>query len=415
MKQKLQKNISVGGKNIDLSNLPYGMVADGELGLLLASNEMSGKVIHENPYAGIYETRATVTPKGDYLLMFPDALPGTVRQSGKNGHYAASKTKTNNLIAYRSSDKGKSWKGPSMPLNIDYNMHSFIPLIPRNSQRIYAFGTQPRWDKFNGVENAAIGFRYSDDDGFTWSDVTFIEPVNDSDFQAMSAMRMCETDRGTWILGAHAGTPFFKQEDGSMTTCTRQYLIRSEDKGKTWTVLPDKRPNGWFAEGFNRMDEGRPINIGNGEVYFMSRTCEGHLWSSRSLDDGKTWSKLAPTPLVHPDAPPMLFHLGDGKTLAAFHHNSHTGSHFNDNAMRDRGQLWISLSRDGGMTWSKPRFVLSNIVAPDGTGAWCEDNCSYIDLFSDNGVLNIFMPHRWRRCLHIQMEESAIEMLPDNL
>ncbi len=412
---RLKEKISVGGKSISLLRPPDGMKIDSTLGLILANNGISGKVIHENKYAGIYETRVTITPKGDYLLMFPDALPGTVRQSGKNGHYASSKTKTNNLVAYRSKDRGETWEGPSIPFDIDYNMHSFIPLIPNNSQRLYAFGTQPRWDKFNGVENAAIGFRYSDDDGFTWSDVALIEPVNDPGFQAMSAMRMCETDSGTWILGAHAGTPFFKQEDGSMTTCTRQYILRSEDKGKTWTLLPDKRPNGWFADGFNRMDEGRPINIGSGEIYFMSRTCEGHLWSSRSLDDGKTWSKLGPSPLVHPDAPPMLFHLSDGKTLAAFHHNSHTGSHFNDNAMRDRGQLWVSFSKDGGRNWSNPRFVLANIVAADGTGTWCEENCSYIDLITDNGMLHIFMPHRWRRCLHIQMKESEIWNLPEKL
>jgi len=34
-------------------------------------------------------------------------------------------------------------------------------------------------------------------------------------------------------------------------------------------------------------------------------------------------STTRPTPLVHPDAPPMLFHLADGKTLAAFHRNRH--------------------------------------------------------------------------------------------
>ena len=86
----------------------------------------------------------------------------------------------------------------------------------------------------------------------------------------------------------------------------------------------------------------------------MARSPEGHLWQARSLDDGRTWSYPAPTPLVHPDAPPMLFKLSDGATLAAFHHNRHhdldyTGlSGTKPELMADRSELWVSLSGDGG-------------------------------------------------------------------
>ena len=41
-------------------------------------------------------------------------------------------------------------------------------------------------------------------------------------------------------------------------------VLRSEDRGKTWTVLPDKRPGGWYLQEFERMDELRPINLGGG-------------------------------------------------------------------------------------------------------------------------------------------------------
>ena len=46
------------------------------------------------------------------------------------------------------------------------------------------------------------------------------------------------------------------------------------------------------------MDEGRPIDVGGGGIMTMIRTPEGHLWATRSRDDGKTWSKPEPTPLV---------------------------------------------------------------------------------------------------------------------
>ena len=96
------------------------------------------------------------------------------------------------------------------------------------------------------------------------------------------------------------------------------------------------------------MDELRPISLGGGEVDAQARTCEGHLWHLRSLDDGLTWSAPEPSPLVHPDTSPMLFHLSDGETLIAFHHNVATGAHFK---CEDRAQVWVALSSDGGRTF----------------------------------------------------------------
>ena len=66
-------------------------------------------------------------------------------------------------------------------------------LIPRGTKRLYAFGTQPivGYDWENGKrENTPIGYRWSDDDGVTWSPVKLIAPVNDPGFTGMSVMRM---------------------------------------------------------------------------------------------------------------------------------------------------------------------------------------------------------------------------------
>ncbi len=120
----------------------------------------------------ITETRAIKTPAGDYLLMFPEGE-----------HYGNHPGHVNDLIAYRSSDKGKTWQEPKVALDIDYSQHGFSPLIPKGGSRIYTFGTQPvvgMHTTENGQgENAPIGFRYSDDDGHTWSEVRLIRPVND--------------------------------------------------------------------------------------------------------------------------------------------------------------------------------------------------------------------------------------------
>ncbi|MBL9203616.1 MAG: exo-alpha-sialidase [Opitutaceae bacterium] len=352
------------------------------------------------------------TPGGDYLVMFAEG-----------DHYANNKgvRKNNGMMACRSTDGGRTWTKPQEAFAIDYSQHGFIPFVPRGSKRIYAFGTQPDPDqgydwKDGKQENAPIGFRWSDDDGRTWSATSLIRPENDPNFMGMSVMRMTETDAGTWLIGSHTA-------DWSVRPfTTRQYLLRSSDRGTSWQVLPGQRPSGWQVEKFHRMDEARPINLGGGRVLMMSRTPAGSLFLSRSADDGRTWTDFEPSPLVHPGAPPMLFHLGDGRTLIAFHHNRvprgqdeklPEGS-IDPQAenMKVRSELWFSTSRDEGRTWSEPRFIFANAAAPEvRVKAW-NYQCSYLDLFMDGDELHLFLPHRWQQVLHLTVKESELSGLP---
>jgi hypothetical protein len=398
--------VEIAKTPVSTQSPPRGCRLVEDLGIL-AHESVVGQVVHRtaHPDVPLFETRCTITPAGDYLLMFPEG-----------GHYGGKNTKVNDLLAYRSSDRGKTWKGPSVAFDIDYNQHGFIPLIPRGSKRIYAFGTQPVWGMWTterGLgENAPIGYRYSDDDGYTWSEVRIIRPQNDPDFRGMSVMRMCETDSGAWILGSHEGDWSYKP------LMTRQYVLRSADQGKTWTVYPNPRHGGWCVPTHNRMDEGRPINLGGGEIFMLLRTPAGQLWSSRSLDDGITWENPSPTPLVHPDAPPMLTHLSDGKTLLALHHNRFSDLNYTGldgtkpEVMKDRSEIWVSLSSDGGRNWSEPRFLFVNALAEYFDRPFRNYQCSYIDLFPDGGALHLFVPHRWRQVLHLTLPEAALSRLP---
>ncbi|MGD0090951.1 MAG: sialidase family protein [Planctomycetota bacterium] len=408
-KDKLAQTVRIGSKVYPLSAVPPPLTLRQDLGLLVHP-AVDGQVVHVNPTGWLFETRACITPKGDYLLMFPDRLATAPPEA--NGHYGSTKPKVNDLVAYRSSDRGKSWQGPTKPIHADYNLHGFIPLIPHGSSRLYCFGTQPMPGHFNGIENSAIGYRYSDDDGLNWSGVQLIEPLNDPGFEGMSVMRMTQTPSGTWLLGTHTGGKWFPLGDGTYTTWSRAYVLRSADQGRSWTLCPGPRETGWYLPTYDRMDEPRPISVGGSEVLMQFRTSEGHLWQSRSCDDGKTWEAPAPTTLIHSDAPPMLFHLSDGKTLIAFHHNSFTGVHFSHGSMRDRGQLWFSTSTDGGRNWSQPRFVLANAFAETWANPWKDQQCSYIDMFTDQGLLHIFMPHRWQRALHLWIREGDLEKFP---
>jgi len=152
---------------------PSGLVVREHLGLITAP-AVDGQVVYRTERGTLFETRAVKTPGGDYLLMFPT---NTLAVPEGRCHYGRQDRKANDLVAFRSSDRGATWHGPTRPIDIDYNLHGFIPLMPRAGNgvpegRIYCFGTQPIWalhtTKRGLHENAPIGYRYSDDDGHTW-------------------------------------------------------------------------------------------------------------------------------------------------------------------------------------------------------------------------------------------------------
>lgn len=389
------EKVTVAGKEIATASLPMGLRLNSDVGIVHAAG-LEARRVHIDNFT--CHPRAIITPGGEYLLMF----------AAGDLHYgwARKKCKGNSMLAVRSKDRGRTWSQPSLAWDIPYSQHAPIPFISRgNPMRIYSFGTEPRHDVYDGEENAAIGYRSSDDDGRTWSEVTLIRPQNDPDFRAMSAMRMCQTQDGAWLLGAHAGV----WDKGNVTT--EQYILRSADEGKSWQVLPGPRPHGWALPEWKRMDEGRPIHLGGNRVLLMVRTPAGHLWELRSSDGGCTWSPPRPTSLAHPDAPPMLFHLADGKTLAAFHHNNTlTGSCTH----QARAELWVSLSGDDGMTWSEPRFVLANAAEPGVLPGWNHSSpmVSYCDLLVDGEDLHLFVDHQIRQVVHVHFRQADLGRLP---
>jgi hypothetical protein len=347
--------------------------------------------------------RAVVAPNGDLLVIH---LAGS-------GFWERER-KLNEMVQYRSTDGGDTWSGPEVAWSPPYSVHAAGLVVSQTSGELLAIGTEYDPDLRDGYENGPIALRSSTDSGHSWSPPRILEPVNDPSYRGIAAMPVCQLEDGTLLVSTHKET-WRGEFDWASGMGTRQFLLRSEDGGRSWELLPDASPNGWFAQGHERMDEAWPVDLGGGRVLMLARTPEGHLWELRSDDSGRSWSPPAPTSLVHPDAPPMVTRLRSG-TLVALHHNRHTGGHFNHD---DRAQLWLSTSDDDGRTWSEPRFLLANAAIPFEIYAHeppkliaTVSQASYADLRELGDTLHVFIDHQMRQILHLRIPLAALSALP---
>lgn len=130
----LAERVTVHGTQVETDAPPDGLLTLEDAGLLSVPG-VRGQVIYRAP-GSLFETRATVTPGGDYLLMLPTDSAGHDPADG-HCHYGRADRKVNGLVALRSSDGGESWHGPRVAFDIDYHQHGFVAFIPRGGNRLY--------------------------------------------------------------------------------------------------------------------------------------------------------------------------------------------------------------------------------------------------------------------------------------
>jgi sialidase-1 len=93
------------------------------------------------------------------------------------------------------------------------------------------------------------------------------------------------------------------------------------------------------------------VELKNGNVLQIIRTELGQIWHSISPDGGDRWSKSAPYGIVSPESPSTVARMPDGKLLLIY--NPALGA----NQMKARTPLVASWSGDEGKTWSIPKVI----------------------------------------------------------
>lgn len=368
---EIKDTIEIGGQELLTGNLPGKLVCDN--GVVYQKNVsvcLSIGPVFEK-FGGV--ARAVRLSNGEYLALVTG-----------DGYYQGSAGKVNDAWLFRSKDRGHTWSAAVHPwFYEDASQHLLVPFIdPDQPDRIYVFGNESR-DKKHA---APMVYRFSDDQGYTWSDAIPIIPGNDPTFPgAPIHMRGTVMPDGSWLW------PCYYRGEGLHGDT--QYILKSTNKGKSWTIYPDVHPNGWTHPEWHKFMEGTVLSLGGQKAVIYLRAPGGHMYEKRTGNGGETWSNFKETPgLVHPDAPPMVFKLSDGKTLIAFHHNRYDPENPNHWHL-DRGELWFSLSKNGGKSWSKPRFIVAQAEQVDAGPLSVKHDVSYVDLIADDGELNLFVGH----------------------
>ena len=167
----------------------------------------------------------------------------------------------------------------------------------------------------------------SADDGKTWSAPRklgeddkighLLSPVKNKPIQLADGSILCpsSSEHGGW----------------------RVHFERTEDLGKTWKVIGPINDGQEFGS-----IQPSVLTHGDGRMQVMCRSRQNVLTQSWSADGGKTWSKLAASPLPNPNAGTDAVTLKEGRQLIVYNHTVRGGGF-----PSGRNMLNVAVSDDG--------------------------------------------------------------------
>lgn len=304
--------------------------------------------------------------------------------------------------------------------------------------RVYAF----YWYNINGNVYRDAGhmfFKFSDDDGLTWSPRYQI-PIR----------RTAIDQEGFDMHGWNFGQPMVLQNGKVMLTFNKiqpttlpalfenwrtevfflvaENLLTETDPTKlTFQLLPEDDyglivPNTRTGKPFAQ--EASVVSLASGRLLTVMRTDTGFIYYATSDDYGSTWTRpdvLRASPngpgLRQPVCPAPLTKLRDGRYVLLFHNNNGTanGGAGPYASLRNRTPLWLAVAREArgivenaGLIFSAPRVVIENGAEPKGSTG--RTDISYQRFFQRGGRYFIVYNHRK---LDINIHAVAPELLED--
>ena len=334
----------------------------------------NGTVIFKNGYAD--QPYVAALTDGTWLCV------ATTSKTSERG-------KDRTLVLLRSNDFGKTWSGPEAVIEPDEAPQpSWGTLFVTPFGRVYVF--------YNITKPFAPGYmfsycyKYSDDNGKTWSDRYVLQ-------QRKTIIDQANTRVGAWGVNdpfAMNGSVyvsfsrFRKTRDmyGEGSLFVSDNLLTERDPNRLrWEMLP-KGDRGIRNDKLGHLQqEHTAAPLPDDGIYCTFRTMTGYIGHAYSRDSGKTWpvtefATYAPggRRIKQTRACCRVFRCENGKYLLWYHNNDGRRTPMRN---RDRNPAWVAggVLKDGLMHWSQPEILLYGFGFPHDHGM------SYPDLIETDG------------------------------
>jgi hypothetical protein len=244
------------------------------------------------------------------------------------------------ITVIRSPDEGLSWSDRRTEVTFSNDaLWQEVASISTVGSRVWLAGSDVDVIAPLTAPTRTCWTAYSDDDGVTWSAKSFNVPVSGTNFTTCgNNTGIYEAANGDLVLPGYA--------NDIAQTAYNMHLYRSTDNGVTWVVgatIAASAPNQYEEAGCVRVASTHTclLRVDNTGGVDPNR---GIIYSTRSTDDGVTWS--APLFAFNGRGTPALVRLTNG-TMVATNRSRGTSVIGPDEGFR--GQIFWS--RDEGLTW----------------------------------------------------------------
>lgn len=270
---------------------------------------------------------------------------------------------------------------PKDPANTSgFNQGPSIVLLP-DGRLMAAWFSSPS----EGAESQRIVQAFSSDQGRTWSEAPVLQDLaGKADFDPALFVAGKETflffsafnpqidiyfrrssDSGkTWTEPVKINQPNHTTRSNGIQLSTGELLVPLHTRGTKAGGVMKSRDGGktWTRFGAVANPEGQGgeptiAETKSGAVHMLLRTKDGQLWRSISRDKGETWSAPEKTGLTATSSASHLLCTRDGTLVLTY----------NPGPTPLRFPLLMRTSRDEGVTWSEPTLLADR---PAKVGGW---------------------------------------------
>ena len=334
------------------------------------------------------------------------------------------------VVVRRSTDCGRTWTDsytiapePDRP---EGQIASWgFPVVVPHSGRIYLFWSQNAGAVDTRADlTADLAWRWSDDDGRTWSDRTETRP-----FAKSGAPDPHPEKAENWVVYQ---APLITRRGEVMVGYTRFAPGRAEkylfDHGcecrflRFDNILSEQDPTKLSFSVFPENEAGLQVpwpeqphiscaqeptlhDLSDGRMICVLRTATGFIYFALSGDGGRTWDEPRPLRFA-PDGPKMqqpvcpcpLYKLADGRFILIFHNNDgtiHGGPGPCGSSDTSRWPAYLAVGReikhpDHPIMFTRPRLLVDNGGLADGLDR--TEIATYTSLFEHEGEVYFWYP-----------------------